>query len=202
MTSYFLTVFLSYLLIYKYLALIVYVFLAAFILPLPLNAAFVALGAFASQGYFNVFVVWIAAFSTNVSADIIGYYITNKYGESIFRKLHINAQSAKFLKIEKWLREYAGETIFFTRITSPFASIVNFISGFIGVPFKKFILADLAGNFIDIVFCVFAGYFLGNYWEEFLINVQYIGIAIFIIFVLSLLVRIYGKKYFKFFKRK
>jgi membrane-associated protein len=194
--SYFLTVFLSYVLIYKYATLIIFLFVGAFLLPLPSNALLLAVGALSTQGYFNIFVCWAVALTTNILADIFGYYLTHKYGVSIFRFLHINTGSEKFHKVEKWIKEYAGEAIFFTRITSPFAATVNFLSGLIGVPFKKFLLMDVLGNFIDISAFVFIGYFLGNYWQTFLGNLEYLGILISIVFIVSIFVRIYWKKVF------
>ena len=195
-----LTLFLSYILLYKYATLITFTFLGAFLLPLPLNTAYFAVGAFASQGYFNILNVWLVAYAVNVLSDFLGYFVTYRYGKDILKILHIKPENKNFVKVEKWLREYSGETIFFTRLTTPFASLVNFMSGLIGVPFKKFAFLDMTGNFIDVSFFVLAGYFLGNYWEEFLKNIQYLGTLIFIIFILTLLARIFGKKYLHILK--
>lgn len=191
---YFLSFFFSYILLYKYITLVSFVFIGTFLIPLPLNIMFFVVGAFSSQGYFNVFVCWIVAFLTNVLSDLLGFFLTNKYGEEIFKTLHIDTKNPKFLKIEKWLMEYSSETIFFTRITGPFAPTVNFLSGLVGVPFKKFLLYDIAGNFVDVSFFIFAGYFLGNFWQDFLKNTQYISLFIFLVFILFLLFRFYKKK--------
>ena len=198
--SYFITAFLSYVLVYKYFALIIFVFVGSFILPFPLNTVYFAVGAFAGQGYFNIFILWIVSYLTNVSGDSFGYFVTYIYGKKILGILHINPENKNLLKVEKLLREYAAETIFFTRLTTPFFNLVNFMSGLIGVPFKKFIFFDMLGNIIDVSFFVFAGYFLGNYWEEFLKNIQYVGLAIFAIFVIVIISRIYLKKHIHIFK--
>ena len=66
---------LSYLLIYKYLAFFVLLFLGSFILPLPDNLILLAVGAFASQGYFSFFLVLILAIITTTASDILGYVL-------------------------------------------------------------------------------------------------------------------------------
>lgn len=43
----------SYVLLYKYVAIALVVYSGAVILPLPANAMLLAVGAFASQGYFS-----------------------------------------------------------------------------------------------------------------------------------------------------
>jgi len=158
-----------------------------------------AVGAFASQGYFNIFIVFTTALLVNVFADVFGYFITYKYGNKIMTFFKINIENDKFLKVKRWLRKYAGETIFITRITGPFTQVVNFLSGLTGVPFKKFLLMDVLGNFIDILFFTFAGYFLGNYWQVFLNNIQNIITLIFVVVILYILFRICFKKFFKKF---
>ena len=49
----FLSSFLSFILLYKYWAILAITFVASFILPLPMNAIIVAMGAFSSQGYLS-----------------------------------------------------------------------------------------------------------------------------------------------------
>ena len=187
------TVLLSYILLYKYLAFILFIFLGSFILPLPDNTLLVAVGAFASQGYFNIFAVIIIAMITNVTADIFGYFLTYRYGNDILKLLRIDAKNAKFVKAEIWLKKYSAVTIFFTRIAGPFGPAINFLSGLIKFSFKKFLLADLLGNVVDLTFFTLTGYFLGNYWQTFLKNIQYFGWLIFLIFVLYLFYKMYLK---------
>lgn len=183
MPSSILTILLSYILLYKYATLFLFIFLGSFLLPLPDNTLLFAIGAFSSQGYLNVLLCILVAYFSNVLADILGYYLTHHYGPNILKVLHVKTQSAKFVKVESWLRKYAGVTIFFTRLAGPFGPAVNFLSGLIKVPFKKFLLADLSGNFIDIFGLILIGYAVGNYWENFLKRIEYIGWFIFVFLI-------------------
>ena len=191
MSSFILTTLLSYILLYKYLTLFLFIFVGSFLLPLPDNALLLAVGAFASQGYLNVYVCFLVAYSSNVLADILGYYLTYRYGVNILSVLRIKPNNHKFEKVENWLKRYAGITVFITRISGPFGPAVNFLSGLIRMPFKKFIFADLSGNLIDIAGLIFCGYFVGNYWQSFLNNIQYFGWLIFFLFLFYIAYKIY-----------
>jgi membrane-associated protein len=98
------------------------------------------------------------------------------------------------VKLEKGLRQYSGETIFFTRIAGPFGATVNFLSGLIEVPYKQFFIFDVLGNLVDISLFIITGYILGDYWQDFLNKIQYFGLVVFLVFILSILFRIYRQK--------
>ena len=194
MSSSILTILLSYVLLYKYITLFLFIFLGSFLLPLPDNTLLFAVGAFASQGYLNVFICFIVAYLTNVLTDIFGYYLTYRYGSGILKVLRVKTHNQHFIRAEYWIRKYAVITIFFTRIAGPFGPAVNFLSGLIRVPFKKFIIADLIGNLIDIAGMISIGYLVGNSWESFLENIEYFGWIIFFVFSLYLVYKIYLRK--------
>ena len=187
------SIFLSYILVYKYFAVFGLIFLGSFILPLPDNAMIMAIGAFASQGYFNLSLSFILAFSANVMADILGYFVTYKYGELAIRKLKIG-NNKYFLKAGDYVKKYAGITVFVTRISTPFGPLVNFLAGFYKVSFKKFIIFDLLGNLIDFSFYMFLGYWLGNYWQYFVGVAGSFGEVIIIIAVVFIAIRIYARR--------
>jgi len=191
-----LTIILSYILLYRYVTIIFIVFIGNFLIPLPINIIVFTTSAFASQGYFNIFIIFLVVLVTNILADVCGYFITHKYGDKLLKALHVNVKNDNYIKIEKLLRKYAGETIFITRITGPFPQIVNFLSGLIGVPFKKFIFWDVIGNFIDVSFFVFAGYIVGNYWQVYLDKIEDFGLIAFIaIVIMCILFRIIWKRF-------
>ena len=181
-----LTALLSYILLYKYFTLFLFIFLGSFLLPLPDNTLLFAIGAFSGQGYLNVIISILVAYISNVLADILGYFLTYRYGSRIFKLLHIKTENVKFTKAENWLRKYSSITVFFTRLAGPFGPSVNFLAGLIRMPFKNFMLADLGGNFIDIFGLILLGYFAGNYWTSFIKNIQDTGWLVFIIFILYL----------------
>ena len=189
----FLSSFLSFILLYKYWAIFVIVFSASFLLPLPMNAILVAMGAFASQGFLNGPLALSFTVGTNVLADSFGFYLTHRYGQIIIDKL-IPKWDGKIFSIEKHLRKYAFGTVFLTRIAGPFAPYVNFLSGLIGVNYYKFLLADFLGNAIGAVFFFVAGYVMGNYWQAFLDDTWLVTAVISVIFIVYVIYKTVIKK--------
>jgi len=188
-----LTIALSYLLLYKYLAFFVLIFLGAFILPLPDNLILLATGAFASQGYFSLTAVFILALVTTMTSDILGYFLTRRFEMSVLKFLRIPERHIK--TAHHYVEDYTGMTIFITRLAGPFGPAVNFISGLIGVQWHTFVLYDFLGNFVDVVVFLVAGYLLGNYWlvysDQISIIVASIGTIVLLVFVV---VRLWKKK--------
>ena len=181
--SLFLSATLSFILLYKYLAVFIIIFMGAFLVPLPGNTVIIAAGAFSSQGYMHLSFVFLLILTTNISADILGFSLTHKYGEKILLFFHIK-RDGKLVSVEKKLREFAFGTIFLTRLAGPFGPTVNFVSGLIGVPMKKFLAADLLGNVTDITLFLGLGYFLGNYWQSVLGYIWIMGCICVVLFLL------------------
>ena len=80
---------LSFLLLYKYLALFLCVFSVAVIIPLPINALLLATGAFANFGYFNLAASIAVALSANVLGDMIDFILARRFGPRVFEKFKI-----------------------------------------------------------------------------------------------------------------
>lgn len=157
---------LSFLLLYKYFALFVLIFIGASLLPIPINFLLLAAGAFASQGYFNFSISLMVAVIANIAGDSFDYYLAQKYGNSILKKLHI--QIPNYIeKLEHYVKQHAGVTVFLTRFFGITGILTNFLSGFIGIPFIKFVFYDFLGNFISTTTILSIGYFLGLDWENF-----------------------------------
>lgn len=187
-----LSFFLSYILLYKYVAIFIITFAAGIILPLPVSALLLAVGAFSSQGYFDFGASFVVAGAGNVLGDIVDYLLARKYGFVVVHKFKVD-QSRFFTQLEKYLKQNAGWTIFLTRFASSLDPVVNFLSGLAGVPFIKFIFYDSAGNFLEAFAILYLGYILGSQWQNFS-NLLNIILAIFIIgIVMFVMIRIYRR---------
>src|SRR5271154_1887490 len=94
---------LSYVLLYRYVTIALVVYFSAIILPLPSNAMLLAVGAFASQGYFNFWIALVTAVVANTLGDLTDYGITRKYGERVIRVLHLH-QFKFYTQLQEELR--------------------------------------------------------------------------------------------------
>jgi membrane protein DedA with SNARE-associated domain len=192
-----LTPLLSYLLLYRYVALALVVYIGAVGAPLPVNEMFLALGAFASQGYFSFWGSLAIAVVANCLGDLTGYAITRKWGDWIVRVLRVR-KARFFVNLEEELRSDAAITVFTTRFAGSLSSITNLLAGLVRVPLGTFIFYDLIANIIEPAAALGIGYAVGNYWSDFsnffTIIAAIVAVAI-IMFVLIRMQRKIMKKY-------
>ena len=99
----------SYLLLYKYVALFVFIFLAGIGLPIPSSTLLLAVGAFSSQGYFNLPLSLAIALIANILGDLFDYFLMRKYGTAILKK-NYHKRFSFIVKLEKYIK-YLDEYI-------------------------------------------------------------------------------------------
>ncbi len=180
---------LSYLLLYKYAALAVFVYAAALLLPLPSNALLLAVGAFSGQGYFNFWIALAVAVIANTLGDLTGYAITRQYGAAVTHALRID--KIKFFdQLQTELREDAAITVLTTRFAGWLSPAANFLAGLVKVPFGTFLLYDFIGNFIEPAAALTIGRIVGDYWSDFSNLLELVAAIIAVCVVLFILARI------------
>jgi membrane protein DedA with SNARE-associated domain len=178
---------LSYLLLYKYYALVAVVYFSAIILPLPTNAMLLAVGAFASQGYFSFWWSLTLAVSANTAGDLTDYFLARRYGMTIIRKLKLD-KVRFFNQLAEELRTDAAVNVFVTRFAGSLSPVGSFLSGAVGVPFYIFFIYDLLGNIIEPGAALALGYLAGDYWSNFsgildtVAGLAAVGIVMFILY--------------------
>jgi len=191
--DYLLTSLLSYLLLYKYVAVFAVVFLSGLLLPLPANTMLLAAGAFASQGYLSGTLVFLIALVANVLGDCLGYSLTRLWGTRIISETHLKKYKAVD-RVEKFVRKNTRLTIFVTRFFGSAGVVVNFLSGLSGVKFRRFVTYDILGNAFDIGVFIFAGYFLGVYSENYSDIALLVGWIIFIVILIFFIFKLFLRK--------
>ncbi|MGC9599217.1 MAG: DedA family protein [Minisyncoccia bacterium] len=190
---------LSYVLLYKYTALFFIVYSAAVIVPWPANSMLLAVGAFASQGYFSFWFSLAVAVVANTLGDLTGYALTRHYGDTVIRVLRL--YKVRFFEyVKEELRTDAAVTVFVTRFAGSLSPIANFLAGLVGVPFLIFLTYDFLGNFIEPFGALTLGYAVGSYWSDFSNIMSLFAAVVAVAIVMFVLVRIYRrimKKYGK-----
>lgn len=187
---------LSYILLYKYVALFIVSYLAALLLPLPSNTSLLAAGAFASQGYLNIYVVVLVAFVANELGDLTGFYLSRRYGKDVlmnigFRKM---LESKKYHSLENFIVENSKMTIYLTRFVGQIGPLVNILTGLSKeISFKKFLIYGIAGELTYSLVLGLTGYFLGSAWQDLTSVLELVSLVILLIVVLF----IFSKLYFR-----
>lgn len=165
--SFFITSFLTYVLLYKYTALFIISFSAALILPLPSGASLAAAGAFASQGYMSFTAVFIVALIGNIGGDVTGYFLARRYGKATLVRLGFGKvfRSERYDFLRAYLEKFSYSLIFFSRFL-PIGGEVNILSGVVGLTPRVFLFFDVIGETAFVSLYGFAGYILGTQWEN------------------------------------
>ena len=180
---------LSYVLLYRYWTIGIVVYSAALILPLPANAMLLAVGAFASQGYFSFWLAFAVAVIANTLGDCTGYAIARKWSNFVIRILHLHRVKF-FNQLSEEFRTDAAITVFTTRFASSLSTIANFLAGLVGVPFKTFLVNDFLGNIIEPFVVLGIGYLVGSYWSDFSNILEIIAAIIAVAVIMFILFRI------------
>jgi membrane protein DedA with SNARE-associated domain len=157
---------LSYVLLYKYVAIFFVVYTGAVIVPWPANAMLLAVGAFASQGYIGFWISLVVAVTANTLGDLTDYGISRWFGDAFIQKLRID-KVRFFIRLKEELITDGAVTVFMTRFAGSLSSITNFLAGLVEVPFMTFLFFDLLGNIVEPFAALTLGYAVGNYWSDF-----------------------------------
>lgn len=159
---------LPFILLYKYWALFGITFLAAFVLPIPAGTLLVASAAFASKGYFNIYLLILVVTVANIAGDNCAYFMARSYGKKVLYRIGFVKRiltSKQVRLIEKVIRKKPGFVIFVTRFEVMATLTANLMSGLSEVPYKKFLFFEILGAIASVLFYALLGYFFGNSWE-------------------------------------
>lgn len=187
----------SYILLYKYLALFIVAYLAALLLPLPSNTSLLAAGAFASQGYLNIYLVLLVALTANVSGDITGFLLSRRYGKEFLKKVGFRKmiESEKYMSLEEFIFENSRMTIYVTRFVGQIGPLVNIVTGLSEeITFKKFFIYGIAGELTYVLCLGLTGYFLGSTWQNFTTSLELISLSILLLIVIIIFSKLYFRK--------
>ena len=191
--EYILTTLLSYLLLYKYIAIFAVVFFSGLLLPLPSNTLLMAAGAFASQGYLSLSGAFFTALIANVIGDSCSFALTRIWGTRIITSARLN-RFAAIARIDRFVRDHARTTILVSRFLGTPAVIVNFICGLTEVPYARFVAYDIFGNALDTACFLLIGYSLGIYSENYSDIAELVGGIVLVAAMIWLIAFIFLKK--------
>lgn len=158
---------LSYILVYKYLAIFIITYLGAIALPLPSGSVVMAAAAFSTQGYFNFPLVLITAVAGNMAGDSSGYWLVRVWGMPVLRKLHLD----KFFHKDRLdaarghLDDHPILAIYFSRFFTAIAPAINVVSGFTELPYKRYLFFEALGEITEVSFFCLLGYLFGANWQ-------------------------------------
>lgn len=194
---------LPFILLYKYWALFTLTFLASLAIPIPAGTILIASAAFASQGYFNIVTIFIIVIIANIAGDNVSYWLARQYGKKVFSHIKFTKkilESKNFELIEKVINIRPGFIVFISRFEVLSTLTINIICGLGKVTYKKFMIFEVIGSFVNVIFFILIGYFFGDSWQT--INKLIGNFGIFLILFIFLILSIFWKKIIKNLKKE
>ncbi|HUD09147.1 MAG TPA: DedA family protein [Candidatus Saccharimonadales bacterium] len=144
----------------------------------------------ASQGFFNIGIVFVLSVSADVLGDIglyhIGYYGGPKIMEKAQKFLKIS--NATIEKLKNKFHQNSSRVIFYVKSTTGLCAITFILAGTLRMKFLKFIKYSFLGGLVWSSFIVILGYFFGYAAAQISQYIKYAGVAIFAAAIIAVVV--------------
>jgi len=154
-----------YLLTYRYVGIFLLNYLTSVIIPLPGATILLLIGSLSHRGYLNLFISFAVAFSATVFGDFTAYLFMRMFG-SPERLARYRKGNRAFRIIERYIGAHPFTTIFISRFIGLSTTAANFISGFVAMPIRTFLLADCIANGMCVSLYLGLGYAVGRLWSH------------------------------------
>ena len=130
---------------------------------LPGDSLLVVAGLFAATGKLNLAVLLVTLFVAAVVGDAVGYYTGARLGPRIFkREKSLLFRPSHLLKAHAFYEKYGGKTIIIARFVPIVRTFAPIVAGAAKMPYRNFVVYNVAGGFLWVFSMILAGYFLGN----------------------------------------
>jgi membrane-associated protein len=130
---------------------------------LPGDSLLFAAGAIAAIGSLNVWLVVLLLFTAAVAGDTVNYWIGHFLGRTIVNNPRIPFINQEHIaKTEQFFKTYGGKTVILARFVPIVRTFAPFVAGIGAMDYPKFILYNVVGGAVWVLFFTLAGYFFGN----------------------------------------
>ncbi|MCL4405027.1 MAG: DedA family protein [Patescibacteria group bacterium] len=117
-------------------------------------------------GFFAFLPIYLVLIAGDLTGDVVWYWVGRHGARKLVEKYgrFLSITEAGMEKAETFFRKHQGKIIFISKITMGFGfSLATILAaGAAKVPFKKYFLISLGGEFIWCGFLMGVGFFLGN----------------------------------------
>lgn len=130
---------------------------------LPGDSLLFAIGALASKGELNVFLVVVLLSIAAILGDTVNYWIGKLVGPKVFTSESSRWLNRKHLeRTHEFYEKYGGKTIIIARFMPIIRTFAPFVAGIGNMNYGKFLLYNVVGGIIWIAGFTYAGYFFGE----------------------------------------
>lgn len=130
---------------------------------LPGDSLLFTAGIFASQGFFNVWLLCLLTFIAAVLGDNVGYAFGKRVGPRIFTKKDSLFFHQKYIdKSQDFFDKHGGKTLILARFTPIVRTFAPILAGVGKMEYKRFFFYNVIGAVIWAIGVTLLGYFLGS----------------------------------------
>jgi membrane-associated protein len=149
--------------VYAFLFAIIFVETGLVIMPfLPGDSLLFLVGAFSSQGIFNLWFSLILLFIAAVTGDTLNYMIGKKMGPVVFERNYKFIKKEHLLKAQAFYEKHGAKAIILARFVPIVRTFAPFIAGVASMNYSRFISYNIIGGVIWVFGITLLGYFLGE----------------------------------------
>lgn len=130
---------------------------------LPGDSLLVVAGLFAATGKLNLAVLLSTLFVAAVLGDGVGYYTGARLGPRLFkRQKSLLFRPSHLQKAHAFYEKYGGKTIVIARFVPIIRTFAPIVAGAAKMPYRNFVVYNIAGGLLWVFSMILSGYFLGN----------------------------------------
>lgn len=130
---------------------------------LPGDSLLFAVGAIASKGELNVFLVVVLLSIAAIIGDTVNYWTGKIIGPKVFTSESSRWLNRKHLeRTHEFYEKYGGKTIIIARFMPIIRTFAPFVAGIGKMSYGKFLLYNIIGGILWIGLFTYAGFFFGE----------------------------------------
>jgi membrane-associated protein len=164
--------------------------LLVFLLPALEASAFVGVvipgeigvilgGVLANQHKLPLAAVAGAAVAGAVIGDSVGYWIGQRYGETLLTKIPNRILKPEHItEAEKSIRKFGGKSVFIGRFTAALRALVPGLAGMSRLPYGRFLAWNALGGLLWACAFTVLGYLAGSQYARIEHYANYVGLAL------------------------
>jgi membrane-associated protein len=130
---------------------------------LPGDSLLVVAGLFAATGKLNLAILLGTLFVAAVVGDAVGYFTGARMGPRLFKKQKsLLFRPSHLQKAHAFYEKYGGKTIVIARFVPIVRTFAPIVAGAAQMPYRRFVVFNVAGGFLWVSSMLLSGYFLGS----------------------------------------
>lgn len=181
---------------YGYLAVAGLLFLEDFGILVPGETVLVAASFYAGLNQLNIFIIIPVAIIAAVIGDNVGFAIGEYGGHPLVEHYgkYVLVTPERLTKAENFFNRYGGRIVVIARFIDGLRELNGIIAGISEMKWSKFLIYNIIGASLWVVFWAMIGYFGGSHISLFINFELYFTIGVILIIALRIIYKHFKKK--------